>query len=173
MSNRKVILAALAAALCGISHAQDSKLSRGRYMVLTGHCNNCHTAGYAQKEGNVAESAWLTGSGAQGWRGPWGTTYASNLRINVNAMGESDWVAYLKNLKQVAWRFRTDSLGPRPEYKLEGTPLMVKGMIYATAGTRRIWPTSTAAITPPIPIEAVATRMPVIDPEPRPWPSIA
>jgi len=38
---------------------------------------------------------------------------------------------------EVAWRFKTDNLGPRPETKLEGTPLMVKGMIYATAGTRR------------------------------------
>src|SRR5204863_5133542 len=38
---------------------------------------------------------------------------------------------------EVAWRFKTDSLGPRPEYKLEGTPIMVKGVLYATAGTRR------------------------------------
>lgn len=38
---------------------------------------------------------------------------------------------------EVAWRFKTDSFGPRPESKLEGTPLMVKGTLYATAGTRR------------------------------------
>jgi quinoprotein glucose dehydrogenase len=38
---------------------------------------------------------------------------------------------------EVAWRFKTDNLGPRPETKLEGTPIMVKGMVYATAGTRR------------------------------------
>src|SRR5271154_6978355 len=38
---------------------------------------------------------------------------------------------------EVAWRFKTDSLGTRPEYKLEGTPIMVGGVIYATAGTRR------------------------------------
>ena len=38
---------------------------------------------------------------------------------------------------EVAWRFKTDNLGPRPENKLEGTPIMVKGMVYATAGTRR------------------------------------
>ena len=41
------------------------------------------------------------------------------------------------NQLQVAWRFKTDNLGPRPEYKLEGTPLMVKGMLYTTGGTRR------------------------------------
>lgn len=38
---------------------------------------------------------------------------------------------------EVAWRFKTDSLGTRPEYKLEGTPLVVKGVLYTTAGTRR------------------------------------
>jgi quinoprotein glucose dehydrogenase len=38
---------------------------------------------------------------------------------------------------EVAWRFKTDNLGPRAENKLEGTPLMVKGTVYATAGTRR------------------------------------
>jgi quinoprotein glucose dehydrogenase len=38
---------------------------------------------------------------------------------------------------EVAWRFKTDNLGSRPEYKLEGTPLVVNGVLYATAGTRR------------------------------------
>jgi quinoprotein glucose dehydrogenase len=38
---------------------------------------------------------------------------------------------------QVAWRFKTDNLGPRPETNLEGTPLMVHGVVYATGGTRR------------------------------------
>src|SRR3954469_5816771 len=41
------------------------------------------------------------------------------------------------NKLEVAWRFKTDSLGPFPEYKLEGTPLMVKGVLYTTGGTRR------------------------------------
>ncbi len=38
---------------------------------------------------------------------------------------------------ELAWSFKTDSLGTRPEYKLEGTPLMVKGVLYAVGGTRR------------------------------------
>ena len=38
---------------------------------------------------------------------------------------------------EIAWRFKTDSIGNRPEYKLEGTPLMVNGVVYATAGSRR------------------------------------
>ena len=41
------------------------------------------------------------------------------------------------NKLEVAWRFKTDSMGPRPETKLEGTPLMVNGVVYTTAGTRR------------------------------------
>ncbi|HUI82039.1 MAG TPA: PQQ-binding-like beta-propeller repeat protein [Bryobacteraceae bacterium] len=38
---------------------------------------------------------------------------------------------------EIAWRFKTDSLGNRPEYKLEATPLMVNGVVYTTAGSRR------------------------------------
>ncbi|HTC62389.1 MAG TPA: pyrroloquinoline quinone-dependent dehydrogenase [Candidatus Saccharimonadales bacterium] len=41
------------------------------------------------------------------------------------------------NKLAVAWRFKTDSLGPRPEFKFESTPLMVKGVLYSTGGTRR------------------------------------
>ena len=38
---------------------------------------------------------------------------------------------------EVVWRFKTDNIGNRPEYKLEGTPLEVGGVVYATAGSRR------------------------------------
>jgi glucose dehydrogenase len=38
---------------------------------------------------------------------------------------------------QIAWRFNTASLGPRPEFNLEATPLMVGGVIYTVAGSRR------------------------------------
>jgi quinoprotein glucose dehydrogenase len=41
------------------------------------------------------------------------------------------------NKLEVAWRFKTDNLGPRPETNLESTPLMVNGVLYSTAGTRR------------------------------------
>src|SRR5262245_40126340 len=41
------------------------------------------------------------------------------------------------NKLEVAWRFKTDALGARPEFNYETTPLMVNGVIYATAGTRR------------------------------------
>ncbi|HEX7137191.1 MAG TPA: PQQ-binding-like beta-propeller repeat protein [Vicinamibacterales bacterium] len=41
------------------------------------------------------------------------------------------------NKLEVAWRFKSDNLGTRPEYKLEGTPLAIRGVLYVTAGTRR------------------------------------
>ena len=45
-------------------------------------------------------------------------------------------------LRQVAWQFHSDSLGPRPEYTYEGTPLCIKGRLYVTAG-----PDKKAAVT--------------------------
>jgi quinoprotein glucose dehydrogenase len=38
---------------------------------------------------------------------------------------------------EVAWRLKTDFLGPRPEFNFQGTPLMVDGIVYSTAGSRR------------------------------------
>ena len=38
---------------------------------------------------------------------------------------------------QIAWRFKTDSLGPRPEFQFESTPLMIHGVLYTTGGSRR------------------------------------
>src|SRR3954462_3595536 len=81
------------------------------------------------------------------------------VRPSTQAMFPStkngDWVAYTAdnrgtkyspldqvtaanfNKMEVAWRFKTDNLGTRPEFKLEGTPLAIKGTLYVTAGTRR------------------------------------
>ena len=33
----------------------------------------------------------------------------------------------------VAWRFKTDHLGPRPEFMFESTPVMANGVLYSTA----------------------------------------
>jgi quinoprotein glucose dehydrogenase len=38
---------------------------------------------------------------------------------------------------EVAWRFKTDKLGPRPETNLQSTPLMANGVLYSTGGTGR------------------------------------
>ena len=41
------------------------------------------------------------------------------------------------NKLQVAWRFKTEFLGPRPEFNFQSTPLMAGGVLYTTAGSRR------------------------------------
>jgi len=79
-------------------------------------------------------SAWMWGQSASA-NNDW-DTYGGDLgntryrpfdQINASNFEQLD----------VAWRFKTDNLGNHPEYRLEGTPLMVNGVIYATGGTRR------------------------------------
>ena len=38
---------------------------------------------------------------------------------------------------EIAWRFSTNAFGPTPEYRFQSTPLMVNGVLYTTAGSRR------------------------------------
>ncbi|MGA3235993.1 MAG: PQQ-binding-like beta-propeller repeat protein [Bryobacteraceae bacterium] len=63
-------------------------------------------------------------------------TYGADLRsTHYRPLDQIDASNFSK--LEIAWRFKTDNLGSRPEFKLEGTPLMVNGMIYATGGNRR------------------------------------
>ncbi|QUD86732.1 pyrroloquinoline quinone-dependent dehydrogenase [Phenylobacterium montanum] len=64
------------------------------------------------------------------------TTYAGDLSGSRYKPLDQINAANFSKL-EVAWRFKTDSLGNRPEFKLEGTPLEVGGVLYTTAGTRR------------------------------------
>jgi quinoprotein glucose dehydrogenase len=41
------------------------------------------------------------------------------------------------NKLQIVWSLKTDNFGPEPEYRFESTPLMAKGVLYTTAGSRR------------------------------------
>src|ERR1700677_630524 len=72
-------------------------------------------------------------SGAQGgeWRtygGDLGNTrYAALDQINSSNF----------NKLQIVWRLKTDNFGPEPEYKFESPPLMINGVLYTTAGSRR------------------------------------
>ena len=85
----------------------------------------------------------------------WMTARPSGQSAGLPSTRNGEWPAYAADIRgtryspldqingsnfnklEVAWRFKTDNLGTRPEYKLEGTPLMVKGVLYTTAGTRR------------------------------------
>jgi mono/diheme cytochrome c family protein len=75
----------------------DPQVERGRYLIKIAGCNDCHTAGYAPTGGKVPESQWLTGD-ALGWRGPWGTTYPTNLRLYMQDLTEAQWVKKAKAL---------------------------------------------------------------------------
>jgi quinoprotein glucose dehydrogenase len=87
--------------------------------------------------GLIASSARLSGqSGLPTTKnGEW-THYTADVRGSryspLDQINTSNF-----NQLEVAWRFKTDNMGTRPEFKLEGTPLMVKGVVYATGGTRR------------------------------------
>jgi len=74
--------------------AGKSKEAIGKYLVLTAGCNDCHTAGW-KRGTDVPESEWLTGV-PEGWRGPWGTTYPSNLRLAVQSYTEETFVKTMK-----------------------------------------------------------------------------
>jgi len=65
----------------------------GSYIVNTTGCNDCHTHGYLQLEGKVPETDWLSGE-STGWVGPWGTTYAINLRLFLENLPEDAWVQF-------------------------------------------------------------------------------
>ena len=72
-------------------------------------------------------------SGAK--NGEW-RTYGGDLgNTHYSPLKQID-AGNFKNL-EVAWRFKTENLGPRPEFNLESTPLMVGGVLYSTAGSRR------------------------------------
>jgi mono/diheme cytochrome c family protein len=66
-------------------------IERGRYLVKTAGCNDCHTPGYAQTAGQVHESLWMKGD-ALGYQGPWGTTYPINVRLYMQSMTEEQWL---------------------------------------------------------------------------------
>jgi len=66
-------------------------IERGRYLISIAGCNDCHTPGYIAASGKVDEKLWLTGD-TLGWRGPWGTTYATNLRLYMQHHTEASWL---------------------------------------------------------------------------------
>ena len=68
-------------------------------------------------------------------RGEW-PAYGADLGNTRYSPLDQINAANFKDL-EVAWRFKTDNLGPRRETQFESTPLMVNGVLYSTAGSRR------------------------------------
>ena len=97
---RTLIIAA--ALLAGAAQAQEkggkasADVNRGRYLVATSGCNDCHTPGYPASGGKVDEKLWMTGE-KLGWRGPWGTTYAPNLRLTASRLNETQFITLARS----------------------------------------------------------------------------
>src|SRR5712671_8210623 len=75
----------------------------------------------------LAQSGAKNGEWTSYGADPGNTRYSALDQINAGNF----------NQLEVAWRFKTDNLGPRPEYQYEGTPLFANGVLYATGGSRR------------------------------------
>ena len=110
--------------------AKRGLIERGRHLVATSGCNDCHTPGYGESGGMLPTTEWLTGSPV-GFKGPWGVTYPANLRLELREMSEELWIAEARtprrppmpwfslrdmsdrDLRAIYWFIR--SLGPRGE----------------------------------------------------------
>ncbi len=93
-------------------------MSRSLMLVAALGC----ISGAVQGQSGSANSEWRSYGGDLG-----NTRFAALSQINAENFSKLE----------VAWRFKTDNLGPRPEFKFESTPLMVNGRVFSTAGTRR------------------------------------
>ena len=75
--------------------AAEVSIERGRHLIQISGCNDCHTPGFMQNP-DVPESEWLTGV-PLGWRGPWGTSYPSNLRRQLAAWDDAGaWIQMVR-----------------------------------------------------------------------------
>lgn len=97
MKVNRLTATALLAPTAVSADAPAEIIARGRYVATIGGCNDCHTPDFAMKNGAVPESLWFTGD-TLGWSGPWGTTYAPNLRIRLAGMTEDQWVQHARTL---------------------------------------------------------------------------
>jgi hypothetical protein len=110
-----IVLAALAiGAIPAAGSASDEvSVERGLLVSIIGGCHDCHTQGYNESEGKIDPAKALMGSSV-GWRGPWGTTYARNLR-RVAAEGATE-DGFLRNMKSLR------TLPPMPWYNVRAMP---------------------------------------------------
>ena len=83
----------------------------------------------------VSTPAMAQSGGRQSQPGEW-RSYGADLASTRYSPLDQINAGNFKNL-EVAWRFKTDNLGPRPEFNLQSTPLVANGVLYTTAGTRR------------------------------------
>lgn len=83
------------ASMAGAAEPAAPTVDYGKTVSIIGGCHDCHTADYGEKGGVITPELALKGNPV-GYQGPWGTTYAPNLRLLASAMSEDDWVKYLQ-----------------------------------------------------------------------------
>ncbi len=84
-------LLALAASSSLAATPTTDALKRGEYLIRISGCNDCHTPGFAEQAGTTPMQDWLTGV-PLGYQGPWGTSYAANLRLTMQGLTEEQWL---------------------------------------------------------------------------------
>jgi hypothetical protein len=81
-----------------VAPSEPTAVERGRYLVPIAGCHDGHTAGDVQAGGHIPELHGLTGE-TLGYRGPWGTTYAINLRLYMPNFSAAPWVQLAQHLQ--------------------------------------------------------------------------
>jgi mono/diheme cytochrome c family protein len=96
-----ILLSAAALAAPPALSAQAAKVTAatpeaaGKYLLIVGSCHDCHTPGWTESKGKVAEDDYMIGNPV-GYKGPWGTSYGKNLRTIAARQSEDHWVDVLK-----------------------------------------------------------------------------
>ena len=104
-----------------VHSASMSPVERGKYLVMVGGCNDCHTpwkmgangpepdgtrllsgspAGMTAKAPKL-DMPWMVAGSATmtAWTGPWGTSYSHNLTPDSTGLGKWDEATFMMALK--------------------------------------------------------------------------
>jgi quinoprotein glucose dehydrogenase len=113
---------ATAASSAGVMLMQAKAWAQGRGGGRGGGRGPAAAAAPARAASNIPDTEWLT----------FGKDLASSCYAPLDQINAANF-----NKLEVAWRYRTDNLGPQPEVLNQCTPLVVKGRMYLTAGIQR------------------------------------
>jgi len=137
-----VVVLALSIPACTQPSSEVSPVERGKYLVMAGGCNDCHTpkvftasgpafdttrmmSGHPAGEtlpplpnGVIGPGKWgaVTNAGLTAWFGPWGVSFASNLSPDMQS-GIGSWPVelFIKTLRSGKFMGQSrDILPPMP-----------------------------------------------------------
>ena len=155
----------LCCVMFGSSAVAQQTATRSDHELFVQTCSSCHSADTATQK-HYSHDTWQGVVANMRSRGARGTevdftrivnylTALNTAPVTETSNATQEWKTYGGDLAnhryspldqinasnfnklKVAWRFDTSNFGRSPEYKYESTPLMVKGVVYTTAGSRR------------------------------------